>query len=227
VQTPAVSAEAAVNGRAGDATDRKPPAADAFHLTLAPGRPEGNEFGAAVQAQARGDHLRAVELYLLLVAQQPGNARAHNNLGTSYQALGRLELARQAYRRAVDLDPSYAAGWSNLAGVLATLGETEEARSALAESIRLDPANRATQVNLANQYAATGSNAEARRLLEDVLRVEPEMAEAHYALARVMEAIGDPAAVAEYRRFLEVAGDRFPRLVGPVRDRITHLEKGR
>jgi tetratricopeptide (TPR) repeat protein len=202
-----------------------PPAADAFRLTLAPARPAGPQFREAVEAQARGDHAAAVALYLRLIELQPGDARAHNNLGTSYQALGRLQLARQAYRRALELDPSYAAGWSNLASALAALGDGEAARTALAESISLDPTNNPAKVNLANQYAASGSHAEARRLLEEVLRAAPAMPEAHYAMARVMEATGDPAAIAEYRRFLETAGDRFPGLLGPVRERIARLER--
>jgi tetratricopeptide (TPR) repeat protein len=224
---PAAPALTPVAGASPPETRAVAPPADAFQLTLSPARAEGTDFRDAVAAQGSGDHRAAVELYLRLLQRQPIHARAANNLGTSYQALGELELARQAYRRALEIDPAYAAGWSNLAGVLAALGEPEEARAALAESIRIDPTNRAAKVNLANQYAASGGHAEARRLLEEVIRTDPSMAEAHYALARVLEAAGDPGAIDAYRRFLRTAGDHFPALLGPVRERIAQLEKGR
>mgnify|MGYP006212795361 CR=1 FL=1 len=41
------------------------------------------------------------------------------------------------------------------------------------------------------------------------------------------EAAGDPGAIEAYRRFLRTAEDHFPALLGPVRERIAQLEKGR
>ena len=228
VDQPAAALSTGATSREMTAAVEQPSVATAstFRLTLAPANLERDGFADAVAAQARGDHPRAVDLYLELLRGRPRHAEAANNLGTSYQALGELDRARDSYRRAIAIQPGYAAAWSNLSGVLAALGQPEEARTALAQSILLDPSNLAAKVNLANERASRGATAEARILLDEVLRSDPEMAEAHYALARVLEARGDPSAIAEYRRFLETADGHFPGLMGPVRERIAQLEKG-
>lgn len=55
-----------------------------------------------------------VELYRRVAGMLPQNGPAQNNLGMSYQMLGRYEEAIACYRRALAIEPQQHATWSNL-----------------------------------------------------------------------------------------------------------------
>ena len=56
----------------------------------------------------------AVGHYQAAVKLDPGNARAHNNLGVAYSKLGKPDLAEAEYRQAIKLQPDYAEARRNL-----------------------------------------------------------------------------------------------------------------
>jgi tetratricopeptide (TPR) repeat protein len=60
----------------------------------------------AYQQQLAGKHERAVVLYLEALKVEKDDARSWHNLGVSYQHLGRLVDALDAYQRAVDINPN-------------------------------------------------------------------------------------------------------------------------
>ena len=61
------------------------------------------------------------------------------NLGKVYRDLGQLELARQAFRRAVVLDPANATAHNNLGNVQYRLGNCSEAEYELSQATSLAP----------------------------------------------------------------------------------------
>ena len=196
-----------------------------FQLTVDPPRAASRDLvSEAVSAHRRNDFATAIQLYQQALEQNPRNAPALVNLGTSYQAAGQHGRARDAFRRALDLNPRDARAWSNLGAALGALGEAAEAQAALGEAIRLDPGNHGAKVNLANHYLARGITADARHLFEEVVRDQPGHAEAQYGLGRALEALGErQGAAAHYRKFLESASGRFPQLETAVRQRIEQL----
>lgn len=62
-----------------------------------------------------------------------------DNLGRAYRDQGELDLARQAFRRAVVFDPSNASAHNNLGNVLYRQGECEDAEFELAQAVALAP----------------------------------------------------------------------------------------
>lgn len=58
---------------------------------------------------------RAIQAQLELVANDPGNAGAQNDLGNLFVAVGRYDEAGSAFARAIDLDPRQSAARFNLA----------------------------------------------------------------------------------------------------------------
>jgi len=87
------------------------------------------------------DMAGALECFERLARQRPDDGRLWNNLALAQLALGRLDDAEAAARRARTLDPGSAVAWLNLGRALAARGHREGALGALAESLRLDPAN--------------------------------------------------------------------------------------
>ena len=68
--------------------------------------------------------------------------RHSHGLGNALRALGRLDEAAEAYRRAIDLDPGQAQLHAALGGVLWDAGRANEAGDAYREAIRLAPGMR-------------------------------------------------------------------------------------
>lgn len=119
------------------------------------------------------------------VHKQPGNSRAHNNLGNLLLARGRGDEAITAFETARRLDPSSAEAHYNLGQTLLDRGRVDEAFRLCAEAVRLKPADPKAHNNLGNVFLATGRIDEAALRFETALRLRPAFPEAHNNLAVV------------------------------------------
>ncbi|HEY0159064.1 MAG TPA: sulfatase-like hydrolase/transferase [Thermoanaerobaculia bacterium] len=73
------------------------------------------ELSAMIEASRvaqQGNHARAVEELQAILKKNPLLSDGWNQLGVSYEAMGRLEDAVEAYRKAVGLNPSLAPGYA-------------------------------------------------------------------------------------------------------------------
>lgn len=181
-------------------------------------------FADAVAAHRAGDRTRAKTLYRRVIAADPTNAEAYNNLGTVHRIDQEFAEAEDAYRRALAIDPGFAAAWSNLGVVLEARGRSTDAAAAYQRALELDPTNAGTKVNLATQYYGAGLYPEARRLLDEAIASEPMLAEAHYTLGLVLEAQRDvPGAIRAFNLFLNTANGRLAELEAQVRRHLDEL----
>lgn len=69
----------------------------------------------------------------------PEKSTVQVNLGRTYRDLDQLELALQAFRRAVVLDPASATAHNNLGNIAFRLGDCETAEYELSQAVNLDP----------------------------------------------------------------------------------------
>jgi len=124
----------------------------------------------------------------------PSSVRTANQIGQTYEALGRREEAEAAYLKAIALEQTQAkkSEWPyyNL-GVL-YLGSGREAQAApyLRRALERQPAWAQGKVKLAVALAAEGQSSEALRLLREAFESEPRNAEAHYRLALLLAKAG-------------------------------------
>lgn len=181
----------------------------------------------AVDAQRRGQPQAAIDLYQRAITIGAGSAEIYNNLGVAYRSINDYARARDAYRHALELDPRDANAWNNLGVVIDALGDREQARAAYQRALETDAAHVGAKVNLARHYHTSRMLDDAKRLLEQAVRTDPLLAEAHYALARVLEDLGDrDGALRHYNNFLSTHAGRFPQEEGRVRARIRLLMQG-
>jgi len=104
-------------------------------------------------------------------------------------------------------------------------GDQAGAVQRLRDAVRLEPGNAAFRNNLAWALFRAGEVDEAARELEGVLRDDPGRAIAYANLGEVRLAQGDTtAAIAAYRRFLELNADA--RREGIARRRLAELGAG-
>ena len=162
---------------------------------------------AGIAAFQLGDTADAVEL-LRAASRLPGNAEAHNNLGTVLQASDDLDGAVASYRRALEIDSGNAEAHKNLGIALHKSGDPDAAAAACRRALAIDPgfagAHNALGVALEAADDLDGAVAAYRRAVE----IEPGFVGAHCNLGSVLKAAGEfDAAGAAYRRAIEVKPD--------------------
>jgi len=95
-------------------------------LAKAPQAVEALNFLAAC-AQARGQHVQALELLRQSVAVQVDNAETQANLGRVHAARGEFYAALAAYDHAVSLEPDYVVAWLERGRLLELRGQQRAA----------------------------------------------------------------------------------------------------
>jgi len=137
----------------------------------------------------------AVDGLLQTIALDPRFVKAHDNLGLSYEALGRNDDAIRSYQEAVRLNREVAAHspWPplNLGLLLSRLDRLDEAEPLFRESVRLDPRFPQGHYQLGTALEKKGRAAEAVEELEEAARLDASYAEPQYALARLYRRSGN------------------------------------
>ena len=98
--------------------------------------------------------------------------------GNRAEDLGRLEEARDLYRRAVAAAPDYARAHVNLGIALEALGDMEGAAASHRAALAVDASNPYANYNLAKLRFAAGAPAEANELVSRALESRPDFREA-------------------------------------------------
>jgi len=98
--------------------------ADALHL-------------AGLVAIVKGCYAEAIDLMTKAVAQRPGEAAFHSNLGEAYRRLGQFGEALASLNRALELQPNLPEAHLNLAETLCDAGRLDEAIASAQQAITL------------------------------------------------------------------------------------------
>lgn len=146
----------------------------------------------------------AIEPARALTKKWPKAAVGWHALAMSAEALGELDEAERAHRKALQIEPDNADGHNNLGLLLARAGRHEEASKSYRRALRLRPRFPEAQFNLGLSLSAAGRLEEAGDCYRRVLEIRPDFAEAQHRLADNLAAMGEAAdAEAGYRAALE------------------------
>ncbi len=105
-----------------------------------------NALGNAYTMAGRlGD---AEAIFRRLIAGDPSNALAYENLGMTQLQAKDVRSAESSLRRAIDLDPSLAGAYTALGVVLANTGRVADAVEAWKKALALDPSDQNAADNL-------------------------------------------------------------------------------
>ena len=143
------------------------------------------------------------------IALEPAFARAYDNLGLCYEALGRFDEAARAWEQAIRLnaDEKPCSPWPtlNLGLMLTRLDKPDEAERRFRESRACDAGFAPAHYQLGVVLEKKGKTGESRNELEEAARLDPSSAETQYALARLYRRTGETdKADAALRRFEEL-----------------------
>jgi len=126
-----------------------------------------------------------------IITARPANADAHNILGVSLAALGKMDEAVDALKRAIKVNgqaPSYHA---NLGEVLRQAGRLDEAARSIEQAIKLEPDNAQALNNLGIIQYERRQFPEAVKSYRRALELRPNMAEALNNLGNALRLTGD------------------------------------
>jgi len=128
----------------------------------------------------------AAKVWQTVIAVSPENPRAHHNLGYELGKLGRIEEARTAFQRCLELKEDYASAHYFLGKCLFDLGQSAEAEAHYARSFQLDPTDGQLLTDYGWLLFQQGQYERAEELLRAAIKHKPLPAEPHFTLARLL-----------------------------------------
>jgi Tfp pilus assembly protein PilF len=130
-----------------------------------------------------GRHQRALRHVDLAISYDPRTPLHHAVRGEILAALGRVDEAREAYRRAAAIDPE--SPWSQVGLQWEALaqGDRAAAERHARKAMDDDPGNTGVFLRIAALWSEYGEYARAVAVLEEALRASPQAAFAHMRLA--------------------------------------------
>lgn len=131
-------------------------------------------------------------------AERAPNAPAiQNNYGGLLKAMGRVNEAERAFRRALAAKADFADAWSNLSAVLMDLGRASEAVDAGRRATALAPGKADGWTNLGVALLETGRAGEAAQCQRRAIALSPGLAVAHANLGTLLRRTGQEQAAVE------------------------------
>jgi len=184
------------------------PAAESYRL-----------FDRAVELAAKGQEEAAIAEWKKALQLDPGDAKAHNNLGVHLLQQGGLDEAITHFQNAVEIDPEYGNAQSNLGIALLQIGRFDEAIIHLQKALAVNPRHAQTHLNLGNAFYLQGEIPEALAHWRQGLRVDPNhlplLNQTAWVLATCPEASvrNGTEAVKLAQRAVQVSGGRDPAIL--------------
>jgi tetratricopeptide (TPR) repeat protein len=162
---------------------------------------------------ANGDKQSAIRLLSQIVAQDPGHAVAHNDLGVLYFETGRKDLAQFHYEKAAELAPENSVFQKNLGDFYyVEQGQVEKALRQYVRTLTLDPRDVETLLTTGHLCMSLNKPQDARDFLNCVLEIEPWNESAGQLLQQLDQAVAIPADNVEelysQAQVLSTAGDK-------------------
>ena len=136
------------------------------------------------------------------------NYIAYNNLGVTYDKLGRHQEAMESYKQAIRIKPDYADAHFNLGNAYGKHGRYQDAIESYKQAIRIKPDFAMAHFNLGNAYDKLGHHQEAMESYKQAIRIKPDYADAHYNLGVTCYKLGRyQDAVESYRQATRIKPD--------------------
>jgi predicted TPR repeat methyltransferase len=174
-----------------------------------PAEPKALHFLGLLQFH-RGDPEGGIERVLHSLRGDPGNARAWNDLGGMFIALGRTADAKDAYRRAAEVGPGSAEGCYNLGISLRNENDFEGAISSLREAIAREAGYSRAYEALGAVLYQLGRESEAAKVYVDWSAREPSNVKASHMAAAMSGQNAPGRASNEYvRQLFDASAESF------------------
>ena len=150
----------------------------------------------------------AETLWRTTIARNPNSFMAHNNLGSVFLEMGRVDDAILQFQTTLDLHPDHANAHYNLGNALLQKGRVDEAIAHFQKTLDLQPNYANAHNNLGNVLLQIGRVDEAIVHFQKALDLQPDHANAHNNLGNALLQKGRvDEAIAHYQRAVDFLPD--------------------
>lgn len=150
-------------------------------------------YGAAKDAQARGDMAGAISSYQELIRVAPHLAAAYNNLGMLYLNAHDYPKAVDVLRKGLAVNPHMASASALLGIALYESGDYAGSRAALESALKMNPADESAQLYLAKDLINLKEWEAAAPRLRALAEKQPGNQEVWYLLGEVYMQLSEQA----------------------------------
>jgi len=164
-------------------------------------------FYLAESCKALKNHGEAVEWYRRVLAVNPANAQAMNNMGTVLVEMGESDEALMVFQQLVARHPQVAEYWFNYGNAFRSKGNLQEAVQRYRQALQRKEAFFEAHYNLAKVLSDLGVFEEAAKHFSRALELNPGLKEAWINYLYVLQEMGQ---VEQALRIAEKALSRFP-----------------
>ena len=144
-----------------------------------------------------------VERGAQITKQYPDAFIIWNILGAANSALGRMQIASEAFEKVIQINPKYADGFNNLGVVLQNQGKLDEAIKAYKSALSLKPEYADAHNNMANALKNQSKLNEAIKAYKKAVNFRPDYPEAYFNMGNTFTIMGEiDQAIASYQQAL-------------------------
>ena len=183
----------------------EPAARPGASIARRPSQTQRSRLEEARTAASNEEYDAALRIFRELLDENPMLAGAYAGMGAALEGKGEIELAENAYARALTLDPSDFEASAGYSRVLELQGRTREAIRALQRTLTIRPRDVDANVSMARLLLATDQLPGAVAFAERAVRIDPQSGTARLMLARSYLTSGRGAdAIREYESACEL-----------------------
>ena len=163
------------------------------------------------QAQAcvrKRQYDEAIVLFQKAASLDDMDADVYEGLATANFMVGKLEDARDGFKRVTRLDPRRGRAWVNLGAVFNRMKDFKSAAEALRKGVQKERKSAQAYYNLGIAQRGLNQTAMAISAYKEAIRIQPDFVEAHQNLGNAyLEMNSNSQAVRSFNRALELRPD--------------------
>lgn len=150
----------------------------------------------------------SLKQFLFLIGIFPQDASLYYNLGIVYEKIKKIDLAIQAYQRAISIKPEETDFYYNMGLVLLDSQRFDEAIEAFQKVTSIDTNDENSFFNLGLCYTKKGDIIEAINAFSQAIQLDDNDVFAHFYLGNHFKTLGQTdLAVAEFQKVLQISPD--------------------
>ena len=138
----------------------------------------------------QGQFVEVVAQAQAITVKHPGLFLVWNILGAASKAMGRVQIATEAFKKVTELNPAYAAGFNNLGVILEQQGKLDEAIGSYTKALAIESENAEAYFNMGNALKEQGKLDEAIGSYANALAIKPENAAAYFNMGNALKEQG-------------------------------------
>jgi len=181
------------------------------------------KFNEAIKETGKGNIFGAKQLYQSILAEQPSNIEALNNLGVIAMKEGNTKEALFYFNKVLEYNKNYGKAYNNIGIIMLRGGQKRLAEEYFRKSIELEKDGIDPSLNLAALLRAEKRYEEGGRLLEEFINTDTKNRSLYLSFALIKDDMGQyEEAIKYYRLYLRATGSTNER--NEVIERIKTLE---